>query len=479
MTGQTTGRMISNACASTLRMAAHCVLLVLPFAAFQQNASAQITIRANEPRQQIIMMGADMERSADALQSAANKEEIIKWVFEDIHGINYLRVVYDKHQELKQGRKNLEFYDKQIASMRQIKAVSPDIRFWATLKTDYDGYGRGNNLPDWIYTGGGYNGGKYDPDKLDVVNYAGFLADYLELMHRNEVGIYGLSVVKEWSQVVDSKRAGEVIRELKDECARRKIPTPIFIGPASWGVKGGTNDLREIKKLGDDPLYAGFAMHRYDKPTEAQWKEAVDVANSMNRPLFDDETSVGSGGPNHGEDSEMAKVVNAFIDRAETYRAGLSGEVFFETWSRGIARETRSIYFEKGGPARRLRGYWLLKAFAENVIFSHYLPSTTAAAVDGFDTMAFRKDFSTTLWVMNATTLNLPDTGVTIDGTPLLQNHPIEIKTWRESDPTLEGVDLTTTPASGSRFSVDIPAESVTRIRFKHAGFIPDPVPTN
>lgn len=454
-------------------MIPHGVLLALLLLAFQQDARAQITIRVNEPKQQILMMGADMERSANALQSATNTEEIIKWVFEDIEGINYLRVVYDKHQELKQGEKNMAFYDKQIAGMKQIKAISPDIRFWPTLKTDYDGYGSGNNLPDWIYTGGGYNGGKYDPKKLNVENYAGFLADYLEHMHLNGVGIYCLSVVKEWSQVVDSKRASEVIRALKRECNRRKIPTPVFIGPAAWGVKGGTRDLREIKALGDESLYAGFAMHRYDKPTEAQWAEAVKVAQSMNRPLFDDETSVGSGGPNHGVDSDMAKVIKFFADRAGTYRAGLSGEVFFETWSRGKDKETRSIYFKKGGKAKRLRGYWLFKTFAENMIFSHYIPSTTEVAVRGFDTMAFRNDFSTTVWVMNGTKSNLPSTEFTVDGTPLHEDHPIEIKTWCEADPALEGADRTTERTTNSLFKVDLPAVSLSRIRFKHVGFVP------
>jgi len=456
----------------SLRQGAMTRFLLLCCVVFAAHAPAQITIRVNEPKQQILMMGADMERSANTLQTASNKEEIIKWVFEDIEGLAYLRVVYDKHQELKQGQKDMKFYDAQIASMQQIKAVDPDIRFWGTLKTDYDGYGTKNNLPDWIYTGGGYNGGRYDPGRLKVDHYAGFLADYLELMYRKGVGLYALSVVKEWSQVVDSKRAGQVIRSLRAECSRRGIPTPVFIGPAAWGVKNGTKDLQRIKDLGDENLYAAFAMHRYDNPSESQWKTAVQLAQSMGRPLFDDETNVGAGGPRYGKDSPMDKVIRNFSERAGTYRAGLSGEVFFETWSRGIDRETRSIYFKKRGTAKRLRGYWLLKAFAENLMFSHYIPSTGA---DGLDTMAFRKGFSSTLWIMNRGSKEFRELEFRIDGTSLHDSHPIEIKTWRDDDPSLEGIDRTVQPSTGKLFKFDLPAQSLSRIQFKHVGFVPEP----
>ena len=460
-----------------LPILAHRLLLALLLIASFQIATAQITVRVNEPKQQIVMMGADMERSAAALQTASNKEEIIKWVFQDIEGINYLRVVFDKHQELEKGQKNLTYYDKQIASMQQIQAVSPDIRFWATLKTDYDGYGRNNNLPDWIYTGEGYNGGKYDPKKLEVTDYAGFLADYLQIMYENKVPIYAISVVKEWSQVVDSKRSGELIRALKIECSRRKVPTPLFIGPAAWGVRGGIRDLTQIKELGEGNLYTGFSVHGYDKPTEANWKEAVKIAASMGHPLVNDETGLGSGGANHGKDSQVLNVVRNFIARARTYRAGIAGEVFFETWSRGINRETRSIYFKKGGAGERLRGYWLFKAFAEGIIFSYYIPSSSAGDAKEIETMAFRKSFHSTLWVMNETDTDFTDLEFNVDGTAIHGDYDIEVKTFRDDDPHLRGIDQTLKPTNGQLFKANIPSHSISRIQFKHLGFVPEYAP--
>ena len=108
-----------------------------------------ITVNSTNYKQTIDMMGGDMERSSIAIQNAKNKEEIINWGFKDI-GFNYCRVQYDKHQELLEGTKNWDFYAKQVATMQQVKAVNPDIKYFATMRTDYDVYGDKNNIPDWI-----------------------------------------------------------------------------------------------------------------------------------------------------------------------------------------------------------------------------------------------------------------------------------------------------------------------------------------
>ena len=347
------------------------------------------------------MIGADMERSANALQHAKNTKEIIKWVFEDTEGVDYMRVAFDKNQESIQGQKNMAFYKLQLRSMQQIKSVSPDVRFWATPRTDYDGYGTNNNLPDWIYRGEGYDGGRYDPDRLEVGHFAQFLADYLEFMHVNGVPIYCLSPMKEWSEVVSPAKTTEVVIALKRECRFRRIKMPIIIGPASWSVSGGIRDLKKIKELGGEDYYAGFATHQYQGASEAKMREFVELATVMGKRAFDDETHLGGGGRTNGEEADMDKPVRAYSKRASNYRAGLSGEVFFENWSRGINSETRSIYFKRGGEGRRMRAYWLFKEFTGSTMHSHYIPTRLRMRTDAIETMAFRKGDLLTLWVMN------------------------------------------------------------------------------
>ena len=81
-----------------------CVLLGVAIGEIWQ-AQIPLLIRLNQSQQQIVVMGADMERSAGALQTAKNKEEIIRWVFDGTEGVDYLRVSFIKLQELERGKK--------------------------------------------------------------------------------------------------------------------------------------------------------------------------------------------------------------------------------------------------------------------------------------------------------------------------------------------------------------------------------------
>lgn len=442
--------------------------LILSFSALVlPQAFSSVTIYLDDPKQKIVVMGADMERSAHFLQRAANKEEVIKWVFKDTQGVLYLRIAFDKHQELIRGQKNMAYYDLQVASMQQIKAVNPDIRFWATMKTDYDGFGKRNNLPDWIYKGRGYDGGRYDPNLLDVYHYTSFLVDYLEYMYQKRVPIYALTVGKEWSQVISAKKASQVIRSLKKECDRRRIPVPIFVGPATWGVKGGISDLKKIKAMDDSALYAGFCAHQYDDPTEWQWRQFIKLAASMGKLAFDDETNLGSGGRSHGNEVDIALPIKVYSKRARTYRAGLSGEVFFENWSRGVNSETRSIYFRKNQKARRLRGYWIFKEFTGNTMSGNYIPTRLADGFDGLETMTFRIENTVTIWVMNSRDSDVEGFDFQIRGASLLRKQAIGVKWWCDLVTDPRGDDDRFQPISSDLFKWTIPAQSISRIIFE------------
>ncbi|MGE9269176.1 MAG: hypothetical protein ACQKBU_00090, partial [Verrucomicrobiales bacterium] len=99
---------------------------------------------------------------------------------------------------------------------------------------------------------------------------------------------------------------------------------------------------------------------------------------------------------------------------------------------------------------------------------------TTSKATAKLETMAFRKDFSTTLWVMNPTDEIFQDLQFHIDGTGLHPDSPVQIKTWRDDDPTLEGVDRCIRAEADHQFTINLPSESLTRIRFNHLGFLGD-----
>ena len=430
-------------------------------------AQIPLLIRLNQPQQQIVVMGADMERSAGALQTAKNKEEIIRWVFDGTEGVDYLRVSFIKLQELERGKKNLKTYEKQIASMQQIKAVRPDIRFWATPITDFGGYHKANNLPDWIYTGGGYDGGKYDPDKLEVGLYANFLADYLQLMHEKDVSIYCLSPTKEWSQVITSEKASQVIRLVKKECSKRKVPMPIIVGPASWSVTGGINDLKQIQKLRDENLYAAFCTHTYNKSgTEQNVRKFVGLAAKMGKRTFIDESGFGGASRTSGEEPDFKIALGTFFRRASNYRAGLAGEVFFENWSRGINSETRSIYFKRGGTGRRLRPHYIFLEFAAATMRGWYVPSLFKTPQAELETMAFWKGEQLTIWVMNQSDRQSKMLDIRLAGGGLSDTN-YKIVSWSKASDNIQGDRTEAEALSRIKLAVEVEPSSINVIHLQ------------
>jgi len=176
-----------------------------------------VSIDVSNPKQRITLMGGDMERSAGFLNRASNAQQVADWYYKDIN-FAYSRVSYDRQQELSEGNPNMSFYDGPVAAMKMVQKARPSVKFWATLKSDYDGFGTTNKLPDWIYTGGGYNGGSYQPSALKVDKYAKILADYLKHMNDNGVPISVLSVAKEWTQVFNANTETQVMVALCAWC---------------------------------------------------------------------------------------------------------------------------------------------------------------------------------------------------------------------------------------------------------------------
>lgn len=428
-------------------------------------AYAGITIDFNNQKQRVDMVGADMERSANWLQNATNTSDIIQWVFNDAKNVDYLRVVFDKKQELTEGSPNLTFYNTQITSMQQIKAAHPWVKFWGTLKTDYDGFGSNNNLPDWIYTGGGYNGGSYNPSLLNTTKYADFIVDYLEQMDDNGVTVSYFSVGKEWTQVIDAQREKETIDKVTAECTARGVPVPKFVGPATWGVSGGNNFLNAVSANGWQGRYWGFCTHEYDGASESTWETFVNKAAAMGKKSYNEESNLGGGGPTAGVEVDISTPIGRFSNRARFYRAGLDGEVMFENWSRGVANETRSIYFKNNQPGVRMRGYYIWKAFTGNTVWGYYTPTNVTGNLSNLETMTFRKGNLVTTWVMNNTNTNYWNVYFGLSGKTLDTSESVENLYWTNST-AATGTTHTFEEMSSMQFKRTIPANSICRFTY-------------
>ena len=407
--------------------------------------------------QKITIMGGDMERSQYFLQRAANPLEIASWCFKDIP-FNTCRVSYDKQQELVEGEKNMAFYDDAVSSMKLLKKVNPNIAFWATMKSDYNGYNHSNNLPDWICD--------YKPTtRFDCEKYAYFLADYLQYMESNGVPITYLSVSKEWVGVITAERTEKIILVLDNECKKRGIKIPLHVDPASWGISQGVSFIKKIAENGSSDLFYGFCTHNLNKNESSRmlYDNFVKQASAINKPAFADESSTGGGGRSYGKEPEtMNKILKAYTEKCKFYKDGIQGELMFEIFSRGVKAESRAVYFTKGSEGHRMRAYYVMKEFASFFKGADkYYIRTDDMDKTNVSSMTFANKDEAMVCIVNSSSSDLKDFSIKIENSTIdgqISKHEFTI------DESIEGI-ASNVSISKNVFTTTIPASSIVFLK--------------
>lgn len=378
----------------------------------EEDPSNAIRFDVSDKRQPIDMIGGDMERSQSNLINAGDPEQVARWCFEDIK-FTVCRVSYDKKQESTEGTKNFAFYDDAVWAMQLIKSINPDIKFWATMKSDYNGYNSSSNLPDWICD--------YNPTTwFDWEKYGIFLADYLEYMEGQGVPISYISTAKEWTSVVTPVRSKMIIQQVISECEERNITLPLFTDPASWSITQGVNWVKQVDAVASADLYHSFSTHNLDTSEDDYnlYEEFVAETSKLNKPAYCDETSAGSGGSNDGvESTTMKSMIRELTERTEFYKDGINGEIVFEIFSRGYNNENRAIYFQNGGEARRTRSYYVMKTFMNSLgVDKYYIPSIDFEIAENVYSMAFANDDELFVTLINNNEEELEDFTLQVRG---------------------------------------------------------------
>ena len=432
-----------------------------------------ITVSTTDYKQTITMMGGDMERSGGNLQRAVNKEEIIDWFVKDMP-LNTWRVRYDKRQEYTEGDKNFDFYANDLATMKMIRDSNPDIKFFATMKSDYHGFSEDNhnNLPTFIYDYAVDDSGVVSGTRsFNIDKYAIFLADYVEYMSNQQVPISYLTTSKEWVQVVTPARAKATIERLRQELTSRGVEVPLFVEAGTWSISQGINTANAYASNGTNDYMYGYSSHNLWSGETKTWAQFATAANSAGKPAFHDESGHGGGGltPAGDDDIDIARTISSYIEKTRMYNAGLAGELFFEVWPRGVA-EVRSdgsyfakpVFFNGDVPGRRMRSYYVMKQFASNVLSYRYIP-TSASSSSGLHTMAFRRNDEIVLWVLNDSTTAYPSIDIDLDGSSL-SSSSVDNMLWTNSTPIAGSASRIS--ASGTSFSTRIDATSINSFIF-------------
>ncbi|MFI3305804.1 MAG: DUF4971 domain-containing protein [Rikenellaceae bacterium] len=388
-----------------------------------EGIGASYTINLNSYKQQVMFCGSDMERTGSFLTGIYNPSTVVQWLYGDINW-SICRVAFDKQQEITEGVYNFAYYDDRIESMKMLRQANPHLEFWATLKSDYNGYGSSNNLPDWIcsYPHPGSKWTKEYSDKtfyFDEDAYIVFIAEFLQHMSDNGVEQDYLSFSKEWGAYFNAWRTTYCILGLIEECKDRGLKMPKITDPSGWSMGNGitfATHLADLDKDGDIyfssstpsvktvvnkmaaegrlsdytgytteagrytafdyaaidccALYHGFSVHDYQAGTE--WYDMYEYlqTNCGGIPLMGDETGVGAGGSLGGvEPAVSRRMIETYVNKMTAYNGGLAGELMFEPHTEGYGSPSgnRAIYGDSG-VARRMRSYYPMKEFSNMIV---------------------------------------------------------------------------------------------------------------
>ncbi|MBP8792393.1 MAG: hypothetical protein KBH29_04375, partial [Lutibacter sp.] len=402
-----------------------------------------VSINASNTKQKIVLMGGDMERNAPALLLAPNKSEIVDWLVKDIP-FNTFRVKYDKLQEMTEGVVDLDgTYAEQVLSMKMLLAANPDIKFFATMKSDYHGYNQGNrnNLPTFIYDE------SYDSStdattgtkSFDGVKYGRFLADYIEYMSVNNVPITYLSTSKEWS-IMTATRAKATIESLISNLASRNIAMPLIVDAGSWSLTQGITTVNTYISNNVDQYVYGYGAHKYGGSDT--WPEYVTAVKKTGKIGINDESSHGGGGQTTEVEVPITNALSWYTDKCNSYEGGIQGELFFEVWMKNNNFNkyyARPIVFTGSENGRRMRSYYIMKKFAENAVDATYV-SQTLSNFDNVASMAFVKDNKMVLWMINSSETAYSDFSVNINNFGLKEGMKVERVNWDDTA-VIEGAE--------------------------------------
>ncbi|MGD9417786.1 MAG: Ig-like domain-containing protein [Verrucomicrobiota bacterium JB025] len=445
-----------------IRMRAASLPLVM-LAASPPCRAQSITVHPADYGQHISMMGGDMERSGRNFHQAGNPQDVVNWCVRDIP-FNTWRVGYDKAQEMVEGSRDFSVYDSDVLAMRMIRQTNPDIRFFATMESDYNGYNQGNrnNLPTFIYDYAYVNGQATGTKSFDAEKYGVFLADYVEYMDDQGVPIDYISTSKEWFQVVNATRAKAAIESMISELNARQVAVPGIIDACTWSISQGVSTVNNYNSNDITRYVHGFSTHDYWSGETKNWSDFVSAANAAGKPAYADETGHGGGGFITTGEVAIQNTIGNYVKKCSYYEQGIQGECIFELWPRGYNEinnngfYAKPIFFDGGSWAYRMRSYHVMKKFATGAVDSDYVGSSTDSMPD-VHTMAFRKGDQVTLWVINQGVTGYDDVPLALVGD--VPGDHLHATSWT-ANTSITGENSAQFAEAG-RFTTSIPAESL------------------
>ena len=355
--------------------------------------------------------------------------------------------------------------NQQVLSMKMILQANPNVKFFASMRSDYHGYsqGNGNNLPTFIYDES-YDSGTQTTTgskSFDGVKYGRFLADYIEYMSVNNVPISYLSTSKEWTQVMTADRAKATIESLISILASRNIAMPLIMDSGAWSLTAGIETVNSYKSNNVDQYTYGYSAHKYGGSNT--WAQFGTVVNTAGKIAINDESSHGGGGQTTEAEVPITNALSWYTDKCESYAGGIQGELFFDVWIKNNNFNkyyARPIVFTGSENGRRMRSYYIMKKFAENAVDATYV-SQTLSNFDNVTSMVFVKDNKMVLWMINSSETAYSDFSVNINNFGLKEGMKVERVNWDDTA-VIEGAESDILANADNQFKATIAPLSLT-----------------
>jgi hypothetical protein len=411
-------------------------------------------IRVGGERQQQMTYGMDFERLWHFREGGVDVDldELAEWSVGKCR-VDYVRIAINPAAELEEGQIDWSVYNRQLAMMRAIQKVRPDIQWFASPRPVHNEVRGAPFTPFPLWISVWQNPLREDPEqerkflRLEAEKGGAFYVRYLRFMEEQGFKMTYLDAINEATVHLRPADVARMMSYVREEMGD---DMPLVIAPSAHNWKAAVQWLQEAI----DNDHAGFwditASHN-TRPW-GNIDEFVALARTLDRPIWNTEL--------HGFQGPDDKAVENTQVLFTHIRAGYSG---INDWlSLGNERKEHKMFRNVNGTLEVMRIYYIFQQLVNTSVGGHYLNTEIPSGLTS--TMAFRHDEQglVTVWALNNTD-DAVNTVIQINGFFV---EPIEVKWW-DADNGREGTAISEGLTGDSSLRHEVKPRSVYCFTFR------------
>ena len=355
---------------------------------------ASSVVVSSTPKQQI-RLGIDAERLW--YWRSNRKAQLAQFAVGELQ-VDYVRVAVNCAYEREEGVINAGAYDTILEMMNALKAVNPDIDFFASPRPLDEAYSAAEEdsiwngkapwspYPAWIQEWS-YNGNRWVKGDFHVDKLIQYYADYLNLMKVEGFDITYLDLSNE--QTILQPHHAKYIKDNLPALLDAGVEMPELIAPSTWSIQLGINWLDAVDPANNEQQ--GFQVAGvHNTGGDGSLVAFADAAHSLGKEAWNTEMH-GWMGVNMYDEVMSSSIL------WEHMRAGFNG---IDTWlffgpvvGKGHTMLWANWKIVKSGK------YEIFKQVVNNANGGNYLDVTVPS--NNAVTAAFIKDDVLSVWILN------------------------------------------------------------------------------